>query len=57
MASVYQVDNGAIRPSGFAKDINLKYPDSAKHLQVGGELEHPPICPLSLWERVRVRGF
>jgi hypothetical protein len=29
--------------------------DSLKQSQVAIYLEHPPICPLSLWERVRVR--
>jgi len=31
--------------------------DSAKHFQVGVVHKHPPISPLSLWERVRVRAF
>jgi hypothetical protein len=31
--------------------------DSVKIFHVGGILEYPPISPLSLWERVRVRGF
>jgi hypothetical protein len=31
--------------------------DSAKIVQVGGLPEHPQISPLSLRERVRVRGF
>jgi len=31
--------------------------DSVKDTQVGVDLKHPPISPLSLWERVRVRGF
>jgi hypothetical protein len=31
--------------------------DSVEHVQVGAVLKHPPISPLSLWERVRVRGF
>jgi hypothetical protein len=31
--------------------------DSLRHFQVGVILEHPPIGPLSLRERVRVRGF
>jgi hypothetical protein len=31
--------------------------DSAQHVQVGVPRKHPPISPLSLWERVRVRGF
>jgi hypothetical protein len=31
--------------------------DSKKLAQVGVALEHPPINPLSLRERVRVRGF
>jgi len=30
--------------------------DSAKQIQVGVFLEHPPISPLSLRERARVRG-
>jgi hypothetical protein len=30
--------------------------DSAEDVQVGVLLKHPPISPLSLWERVRVRG-
>ncbi len=30
--------------------------DSVKQSQVGVHLKHPPISPLSLWERVRVRG-
>ena len=31
--------------------------DTVKDAQVGVDLKHPPISPLSLWERVRVRGF
>jgi hypothetical protein len=31
--------------------------DSAEFAQVDASPEHPPISPLSLWERVRVRGF
>ncbi len=31
--------------------------DSVKHDQVGVSLEHPPISPLSLRERVRVRAL
>jgi len=31
--------------------------DSVKQSQVGVHLKHPPISPLSLWERARVRGF
>jgi hypothetical protein len=31
--------------------------DSTVKFQVGGDFEHPPISPLSLRERVRVRGF
>ncbi|MGF6132659.1 hypothetical protein ABIA54_001520 [Pseudomonas sp. EB276 TE3739] len=31
--------------------------DSAKSAQVGVDLAHPPIGPLSLRERARVRGF
>jgi len=31
--------------------------DSAKQDQVGVSLKHPPISPLSLRERVRVRGL
>jgi len=31
--------------------------DSAKHFQVGVVHKHPPISPLSLWERARVRAF
>jgi hypothetical protein len=31
--------------------------DSAKLFQVDGVLQHPPISPLSLRERARVRGF
>jgi hypothetical protein len=31
--------------------------DSIKHFQVGVNLKYPPISPLSLRERVRVRGF
>jgi hypothetical protein len=31
--------------------------DSVKQSQVGVLLKHPPISPLSLRERVRVRGF
>lgn len=31
--------------------------DSVEHAQVGVDLEHPPIGPLSHWERARVRGF
>ncbi len=31
--------------------------DSLEHFQVGVFPEHPRISPLSLWERVRVRGF
>jgi hypothetical protein len=30
--------------------------DSAQHVQVGATPEHPPISPLSLRERARVRG-
>jgi hypothetical protein len=30
--------------------------DSQQNVQVGVFLEHPPISPLSLWERVRVRA-
>jgi hypothetical protein len=32
-------------------------PDSVKHVQVGVLRESPPISPLSLRERARVRGF
>ncbi len=38
----------------FPAVLNL---DSVKDTQVGVDLKHPPISPLSLWERVRVRGF
>jgi hypothetical protein len=31
--------------------------DSVKIFQVGVILKYPPISPLSLWERVRVRGL
>jgi len=31
--------------------------DSVKQDQVGVDLQHPPVSPLSLWERARVRGF
>jgi hypothetical protein len=31
--------------------------DSTVKFQVGGDFEHHPISPLSLRERVRVRGF
>ena len=31
--------------------------DSVKNAQVGVDLEHPPVGPLSHWERARVRGF
>ncbi|PTT90104.1 hypothetical protein DBR29_14130 [Pseudomonas sp. HMWF005] len=31
--------------------------DSQQYFQVGGVWQHPPIGPLSLWERVRVRGL
>jgi hypothetical protein len=31
--------------------------DSVRDVQVGVLRESPPISPLSLWERVRVRGF
>jgi hypothetical protein len=31
--------------------------DSKAKFQAGVYLEHPPISPLSLRERVRVRGF
>jgi hypothetical protein len=31
--------------------------DSVKIDHVGGALQYPPISPLSLRERVRVRGF
>jgi hypothetical protein len=31
--------------------------DSVQQVQVGELLEHPPISPLSLRERVRVRGL
>ena len=30
--------------------------DSAKPFHVGVPPEHPPICPLYLWERARVRA-
>jgi len=30
--------------------------DSVKEVQVGVFLEYPRVSPLSLWERVRVRG-
>ena len=30
--------------------------DSVKDAQVGVDLEHPPVGPLSHWERARVRG-
>jgi hypothetical protein len=30
--------------------------DSKQIVHVGGFLEYTPISPLSLWERVRVRG-
>jgi hypothetical protein len=36
---------------------NQSIMDSAKIAQVDVFLEHPPFGPLSLWERVRVRGF
>jgi hypothetical protein len=31
--------------------------DSKQYVQVGVTPEHPPISPLSPWERARVRGF
>jgi hypothetical protein len=31
--------------------------DSLKDAQVGVDFKHLPLGPLSLWERVRVRGF
>ena len=31
--------------------------DSVKQIQIGVPQQYPPISPLSLWERVRVRGF
>jgi hypothetical protein len=31
--------------------------DSKVIVQVGEPLQYSPICPLSLWERARVRGF
>jgi len=31
--------------------------DSVSHAQVGVNLQYPRIGSLSLWERVRVRGF
>jgi hypothetical protein len=31
--------------------------DSVKAFQVGVPLQYPPISPLSLWERVRVRAL
>ena len=31
--------------------------DSAQHVQVGVARKHPPISPLSPWERVRVRAL
>lgn len=31
--------------------------DPVKNAQVDVDLEHPPIGPLSHWERARVRGF
>ncbi|PKA69221.1 hypothetical protein ATI02_2054 [Pseudomonas baetica] len=31
--------------------------DSVKQNQVGVARKHPPVSPLSLWERVRVRVF
>ena len=31
--------------------------DSAQYVQVGVFLQYPPISPLSLWERARVRAF
>ena len=30
--------------------------DSTKQDQVGVSLQYPPVSPLSLWERVRVRA-
>jgi hypothetical protein len=31
--------------------------DSKPIVQVGESLKYPSVSPLSLWERVRVRGF
>jgi hypothetical protein len=37
--------------------VSLAILDSTKDVQVGVTLEYPPIGPLYLWERARVRGF
>jgi len=37
--------------------VDVSIADSKQILHVGGFLRHPPISPLSLWERVRVRGL
>jgi hypothetical protein len=42
------------RPS---EPVAVSIMDSKQIVHVGGFLQHPPISPLSLWERVRVRGL
>jgi hypothetical protein len=37
--------------------VSLAILDSMNGFQVGVALEYPPIGPLYLWERARVRGF
>jgi hypothetical protein len=36
--------------------MHVSIMDSKQIVHVGGFLKHPLISPLSLWERVRVRG-
>jgi hypothetical protein len=43
-------------PIGVSGEIR-PLQDSVKIFHVGGILAYPPISSLSLWERVRVRGF
>jgi hypothetical protein len=49
-----RVDYGftALRPESAVSIM-----DSQQVVHVGAALEYPPIGPLSLWERARVRGF
>jgi hypothetical protein len=45
-----------LSPVMHRPERSLSIMDSVKHDQVGVPLKYPPFSPLSLWERVRVRG-
>jgi hypothetical protein len=47
----------SIRDSKQFVPVHASILDSKQIAQVGGFLKYPPISPLSLWERVRVRGL